>query len=138
MPSRPRSSIYGSHYLTCDMPLPIDECYNDDIEFRRRPSRRNPFFTSVEFSGEKHSNVLRVNSLQTVKTERMPVVRHISSPTALNYSRTDKFGHLDVEHPGRFRQFLRRFSSKRASTQSDIIRDRQRLHRVVSGTGSIQ
>lgn len=121
------------------MPLPIDECYNDDIEFRRRPSRRNPFFTSVEFNGEKRSNVLRVNSLQTVKTERMPVVRNISSPTALNYTKTDKFGHLDVDNNGgRFRQFLRRLSSKRTSTQSDIIRDRQRLHKVVSGTGSIQ
>lgn len=86
IPPKRRSSLYGSRHLTCDIPLPIDECHTEDLELRRFSSKRYPFAGDYD----SHKNVLRVNSLQVTTSknhDRLPVIRNISSPTTLNYSR---------------------------------------------------
>lgn len=112
--------MYGSRYLSHDLPVPIDvNTLNenvDNVELRRQPSRR--FFNSLEYAHD-HKNVIRVSSLQpNTKLERNSVKRHISSPTELNrnslkLSSSGEENSIDNVGKIGFRQFLRRVSSRR-------------------------
>lgn len=92
-----KPSIYGSRHLTYDIPFPIDECNTDDIEIRRRPSRRHHTNRQSLLFGRstsKKSSPFRTVSLNVreQKTpERMPVARNISSPTTLQYANNQRY-----------------------------------------------
>lgn len=79
-----KPSVYGSRHLTYDIPFPIDECNTDDIEIRRRPSKRD---RRSLYGKSFNKSLLRTHSLnlRTFKKERTPVVRNVSSPTSLHY-----------------------------------------------------
>lgn len=85
-----KPSLYGSRHLTYEAPFPIDECHTDDIEIRRRPSRRErrpPFVRSL------NRTLLRSNSLNVraiKKSERLPVVRNASTPSTFQYANHSK------------------------------------------------
>lgn len=90
--------MYGSRHLTYDIPFPIDECNNDDIEIRRRPSKRERRLhgnSAVLFGkgGMMHDKgVFRTNSLEIHgnEVERSPVVRNVSSPIGMQYANPHK------------------------------------------------
>lgn len=85
-----KPSLYGSRHLTYEVPFPIDECHTDDIEIRRRPSRRErrpPFVRSL------NKTLLRSSSLNVraiKKSERLPVVRNASTPSTFQYANHSK------------------------------------------------
>lgn len=71
------------------MPFPIDECTTESIEFRRRPSKRGKQCNSLEVN-TNHKDVFRANSLEVDdrhKFDKIPVVRNVSSPTTLQYTK---------------------------------------------------
>lgn len=78
-----KPSVYGSRHLTYDIPFPLDE-YIDEIEIRRRPSRRHPNQSLFARMSLKKSP-LRTNSLNVRKMDRMPVTRNISSPSTMQH-----------------------------------------------------
>lgn len=79
-----KPSVYGSRHLTYDIPFPIDECNTDDIEIRRRPSRRD---RRSLYGKSLNKSLLRTHSLnlRASQKERAPVARNVSSPTSLQY-----------------------------------------------------
>lgn len=89
-----RSYLFGSRHLTYDMPFPIDECTTEAIEFRRRPSKRGKQCISLDAqatANATHKDVFRANSLEvdsgSSRFDKMPVVRNVSSPTTLQYTK---------------------------------------------------
>lgn len=90
MPSKRKISVYGSRHLTYDIPFPIDECNNDDIEIKRRPSKRErrSHGNSMIFGKNIQKGLFRTNSLDISANEvkKSPVVRNISSPIAMQYA----------------------------------------------------
>lgn len=87
-----KPSLYGSRHLTYEAPFPIDECYIDDIEIRRRPSRRErrPTFVRSLNRTLLRSHSLNVRAIK--KTERIPVVRNASTPSTFQYANQSKYG----------------------------------------------
>uniref|UniRef100_A0A1B0GJ38 Uncharacterized protein n=1 Tax=Lutzomyia longipalpis TaxID=7200 RepID=A0A1B0GJ38_LUTLO len=107
LPSKSRSSIYGSRLLAHDIPLPIDECYGEEVHIRRRPSR---------WMSRERNGMLRIKSLQCEPNKsRNPVSRNISSPTRLQTedSRIAEGDECGSTSNLGFYNFLRRLSSRR-------------------------
>ncbi|XP_055905091.1 ATP-binding cassette sub-family C member Sur isoform X2 [Eupeodes corollae] len=82
-----RSSFYRSRHLIYDMPIPIDECQNDDVIIRRRnigfginsttngqrrPQRAAHSFELKRYSSVHKKEILRVHSLQPELQEHEP------------------------------------------------------------------
>jgi hypothetical protein len=129
--------------LWSDLPLPIDECGDNDIDFHQLPEMR-----------KKHSEndkVLRTNSLQMNVTQRakQPLARHISSPMRFNYTpsvskpketdQTSNTSFTSVASKMSFRNFLRRMSSKRrnlmtepSTAAADTHREKRKSMRTIS------
>lgn len=132
-PYKRTSSNFGSR-LWSDLPLPIDECYDDDMDFHQLPELRRK-----QSDNEK---VLRVNSLQPNATQRavkQPLARNISSPMRFNYSQskeTDRFSGTSFGSTGSkisFRKFLRRMSSRRRNTaDAEFMRDKRKSNKTTS------
>lgn len=125
------------------MPLPIDECGDNDIDFHQLPEMRKKY--------SENDKVLRTNSLQLNVTQRIkqPLARHISSPMRFNYpsttpktketDRTSDTSLASAASKMSFRNFLRRMSSKRRKpmTESspvavDTYRDKRQSMRTIS------
>lgn len=90
--SKRKPSVYGSRHLTYDIPFPIDECNTDDIEIRRRPSKRHPNQSLFERMSFKKAPI-RSNSLdiRQQKPNRIPIARNISSPSTMQqYSNNNR------------------------------------------------
>lgn len=84
--------MYGSRHLTYDIPFPMDECNIDEIEIRRRPSRRHPNQSLFSRMSHKKPSPMRTNSLNVRdehKPDRMPVTRNISSPSTMQHPSAD-------------------------------------------------
>lgn len=70
----------------------MDECNIDEIEIRRRPSRRQPYqslfarMSSTTMSDKKSTRCspLRAHSLN-VRAAKVPVTRNISSPSTMQH-----------------------------------------------------
>lgn len=135
-PFKRTSSNFGSR-LWSDLPLPIDECNDNDIDFNQLPELRRKF-------GE-NEKVLRVSSLQPNMTQRdkQPLSRHISSPMRLNYASSARSKEINrssgtsiasADSSMSFRNFLRRMSSRRRrpSEASEIHRDRRKSNKAIS------
>ncbi|XP_070506650.1 ATP-binding cassette sub-family C member Sur isoform X2 [Chironomus tepperi] len=131
---RTSSNFYGSR-LWSDLPLPIDECNDNDFDF---PMLR-----------KKHHNdnekAFRVTSLQLNVTpkNKQPLARHISSPTRFNYSTKLKDNNRVSESSSfsskmSIRGFIRRMSERRQrpTAESDFMRDRRKT--AVNKTTSIR
>lgn len=156
--ARKRSSFYGSRHLIYDMPIPIDECQNDDVVIRRR-LRRNSMqhsssnTTSLRIgigSSVKSNQIFRVHSLQLSRKSRMslkktPVCRNVSS--AGHFSTTispamatmqirtsayidDDNDENSLKSRNGFQQFLHRMSSRK----SNKAKASTRTHHPVSET----
>ncbi|XP_055381997.1 ATP-binding cassette sub-family C member Sur isoform X2 [Condylostylus longicornis] len=152
MQTKRRSSIFGSRHLIYDIPLPIDECQNDDIIIKRRGSKRSILLMGLgnaisgtnsdlrhndgnnSSSGYRRKNsVLRVKSLQPeVKTNinRTPVSRNISSPGRFIDTKS-RINENEFKPKTGFRQFLNRMSSRKSNLGT-------KLHRPISESNSIQ
>ncbi|XP_059617752.1 ATP-binding cassette sub-family C member Sur [Phlebotomus argentipes] len=106
LPSKSRSSIYGSSLLAHDIPLPIDECYGEEVQIRRRPSR---------WMSRERAGMLRIKSLQSEPSSksRNPVSRNISSPTRLQSENPVTEG--DECSTSKFYNLFRRLSSRRSA-----------------------
>lgn len=87
-----KPSVYGSRHLTYDIPFPMDECNIDEIEIRRRPSRRHPNQSLFARMSHKKSP-LRTNSLNVreLNADRMPVTRNISSPSTMEHPNNHRY-----------------------------------------------
>ncbi|KAL7031732.1 hypothetical protein ACKWTF_007112 [Chironomus riparius] len=131
---RTSSNFYGSR-LWSDLPLPIDECNDNDFDF---PMLR-----------KKHHNdnekAFRVTSLQLNVTpkNKQPLARHISSPTRFNYSTKLKDNNRTSDGSSfsskmSIRGFIRRMSERRQrpTAESDFMRDRRKT--AVNKTMSIR
>ena len=131
---RTSSNFYGSR-LWSDLPLPIDECNDNDFDF---PMLR-----------KKHHNdnekAFRVTSLQLNVTpkNKQPLARHISSPTRFNYSTKLKDNNRTSDGSSfsskmSIRGFIRRMSERRQrpTAESDFMRDRRKT--AVNKTTSIR
>lgn len=70
----------------------MDECNIDEIEIRRRPSRRHPNQSLFARMSLKKSP-LRTNSLNVreLKADRMPVTRNISSPSTMQHPNNHRY-----------------------------------------------
>lgn len=130
------SSSFGSR-LWSDLPLPIDECNDNDIDFHQLPELRRKFN-----EGDKG---LRAISLQPNVTQRVkqPLARNISSPMRFNYTASTKPKAVDrssvasnasVGSTMSFRNFLRRMSSRRRrpSEASEFHRDKRKSNKATS------
>lgn len=107
-----------------DLPLPIDECNDGEIELRRKYNRPRRNCNSLELRAIQ-SPVFRTqsNNEGAQETQKRLVARHVSSPVSLFYtgvtnSANSTFGsnELDMFASNRkksFRQFMRRMSSRR-------------------------
>lgn len=124
-PFKRTSSSFGSR-LWSDLPLPIDECHDDDIDFNQLPELRN----------------LRTYSLQpnVAQKVKQPLARHISSPVRFNYTITgkvDRSSNTSFASAGSkmsFRNFLHRMSTKRRRPVSiDIHREKRKTMSIRSG-----
>lgn len=121
-PFKRTSGTFGSR-LWSDLPLPIDECGDNDIDFHQLPNMRKKY--------NENDKVLRTNSLQSSLPHRIkqPLARHISSPMRFNYTtsvsksttETDRTsGTSSVGSKMSFRNFLRRMSSKRRKPLTEL------------------
>lgn len=135
-PFKRASSNFGSR-LWSDLPLPIDECNDNDIDFHQLPELRRKF--------NENEKVLRVSSLQPNVTQRVkqPLSRHISSPMRFNYTAStrptdvDRRSGTSIASAGStmsFRNFLRRMSSRRRrpSEASELHRDKRKSNKATS------
>lgn len=70
----------------------MDECNIDEIEIRRRPSRRHPNQSLFARMSHKKSP-LRTNSLNVreLNADRMPVTRNISSPSTMEHPNNHRY-----------------------------------------------
>jgi hypothetical protein len=145
-PSKRSSGYFGSHYLTHDLQLPIDECYSEDFEIRRRRSKRHRQCTSLEIRDLHKSGqpVYRVNSLQlqegSASHAKTPVVRYVSSPITLKKDlplnlAKEESDNLSNSSRISFRKFLRQMSTRQQHRPSsvsaniaDIFREKQKMH----------
>lgn len=141
-PFKRTSGAFGSR-LWSEMPLPIDECDNNDINFRQLPEmRRKP-----------NEKVLRTNSLQPSLAQRVkqPLARHISSPMRFNCPTSDTkpketdrnsdSSFASTASKMSFRNFLRRMSSnpnrrnrmiEATPVADDTHRDKRKSIRTIS------
>jgi hypothetical protein len=119
--------------LWSDLPLPIDECGDNDVDFHQLPEMRKKF--------SENDKVQRTNSLQVNLTNRtkQPLARHISSPMRFNYASTvpDRTSDTSFASKVSFRNFLRRMSSKRRkpvteSSVGDTHADKRKSVRTIS------
>ncbi|CRK93043.1 CLUMA_CG006547, isoform A [Clunio marinus] len=124
-PFKRTSSISFGSRLWSDLPLPIDECNDNDFDFNQMPEVR------------KKPNSFRVVSLQpravSAKTKE-PLTRNISSPVQFNPNAVTASDYLksrdidcaselslnkSIDRKISFRKFLRRMSSRRRKSQTD-------------------
>jgi len=122
-PFKRTSSIFGSR-LWSDLPLPINECNDNDIDFNQLPELRKK-------ASNDNEKVLRANSLQPNLTQRVkqPLARHISSPMRLNYGTkpkdinrsSDTSAASSFSSKMSFRRILRTMSSKHHRQQPTEI-----------------
>lgn len=116
-PFKRTSGTFGSR-LWSDLPLSIDECGNNDIDFHQLPVMRKKF--------SENDKVLRTNSLQSSLPHRIkqPLARHISSPMRFNNTtetdRASGTSYTGAASKISFRNFLRRMSSKRRKPLTEL------------------
>lgn len=70
----------------------MDECYNDDIEIRRCPSKRHTnqlLFGRI--MGKKSPERTTSLNVRENTTKRLPIVRNISSPTTMQYANNYRY-----------------------------------------------
>lgn len=110
LPFKRNSSNFGSR-LWSDLPLPIDECFDNDIDFNHLPElRRKPSGIDSGF------RTISLQPNQTLKVTK-PLARNISSPMRFNYTaKADRTSDTSFSSKVSFRKFLRRMSSKRRNT----------------------
>lgn len=107
-----------------DLPLPIDECNDGEIELRRKYNRPRRNCNSLELRSVQ-TPVFRTQSNNdgALENQKRLVSRHVSSPVSLFYSGVvnnvnSTFGSNELDMVGNsqkksFRQFMRRMSSRR-------------------------
>lgn len=134
-PFKRTSGTFGSR-LWSDLPLPIDECSDSDVDFRQLPEMRRKY--------NENDKVHRTHSLQPNLSLRVkqPLSRHISSPmrfgaTSSTTNETDRNSDASLASKMSFRNFFRRMSSKRRnptteSSQVDTHFDKSKSHRAIS------
>lgn len=75
----------------------MDECYTDDIEIRRQPSKRHTnqllFGRSSKKSPSPPQRSTSLNVREN-KVKRLPIARNISSPTTMQYANNHRYVRL--------------------------------------------
>ncbi|XP_031636078.1 ATP-binding cassette sub-family C member Sur-like [Contarinia nasturtii] len=136
--SKRKPSLYGSRHLTYDIPFPLDECNIDEIEIRRRPSRRHPNQSLFARISSRKKSPLRTNSLNVRehRMDRMPVTRNISSPSTMQHPiNNHRPSTIEAMRNFDFRQFLSRMSFKR---KNNLSRKNSSLAKPLSAANSIR
>jgi hypothetical protein len=142
-PFKRTSSVFGSR-LWSDLPLPIDECNDNDFDFPMLRKKSNNSNNNNNSAGNgDNEKGWRVTSLQPNASQKMlkqPLARHISSPTRFNYSMkvkdTNRISDTSFASKMSFRGFIRRMSEKRRrpTAESDFMRERRKA--IVAATAN--
>lgn len=141
-----RIDSFRGRFMAHDLPLPIDECNDGEIELRRKYNRPRRNCNSLEL-GAIQMPVFRTQSdnEQAQNGQKRLVARHVSSPVSLFYAgvaNNNAFGsNMDMFSANRkksFRNFMRRMSSRRKpaailNESSSFLKDGQKRN-----NGSIQ